>query len=515
MSSLIRSAARRAASVDVAGQVWLLAGAAALSWLPFLGVTLTRDEAGLLMVGSQWGPGRSLYGDYWVDRPPLLIALFGGVSLLGEGTAARLMGSVAAAASVFAAAALGRAIAPRVPRAPVALAAVAAVATATPLMGAGAVNAESLAVPFVLAGSWAMVRALGHRSAGQAVRFALLVGVFGASAALVKQSFVDVFVFAAAALVVHARQGGEHRRRALVLAGALTCGGLLTGVAVLGVAALLGSDPVELWDALVVFRGEAAAVLAASGTAATVQRFAILIAALVATALPLVVLSVLPALLRPPTAPSAAPDTSAGLEGTRPTAQLTTDLRLPAVMVLAWELFGVILGGSYWLHYLLALVPGTALLVGVALQRHPSVGRTLQATIAVASISTILAIAINVMHPEPVPEQASIDYLRAHAAPGDTGVVAFGAPNILYSAGLTSPYPHLWSLPVRVRDPQLHDLAAVLAGPSRPDWLVMTGSSIATWGVDEDAAQPLVERYYTYRAAADGFHIYSLVTKIP
>lgn len=514
MSSLIRSAARRAASVAVAGQVWLLAGAAALSWLPFLGVTLTRDEAGLLMVGSQWGPGRSLYGDYWVDRPPLLIALFGGVSLLGEGAAARLMGSVAAAASVFAAAALGRAIAPRVPRAPVVLAAVAAVATATPLMGAGAVNAESLAVPFVLAGSSAMVRALGHRSSGHAVRFALLVGVFGASAALVKQNFVDVFVFAAAALVVHARQGGEHRRRALVLAGALTCGGLLTGVAVLGVAALLGSDPVELWDALVVFRGEASAVLAASATAATVQRFAILIAALVATALPLVVLSVLPALLRPRTAPSAAPRSS-GLERTRPTAQLTTDLRLPAVMVLAWELFGVIFGGSYWLHYLLALVPGIALLVGVALQRHPSVGRTLQATIAVASISTILAIAINVMHPEPVPEQASIDYLRAHAAPGDTGVVAFGAPNILYSAGLTSPYPHLWSLPVRVRDPQLHDLAAVLAGPDRPDWLVMTGSSIATWGVDEDAAQPLVERYYTYRAAADGFQIYSLIKKIP
>jgi len=35
----------------------------------------------------------------------------------------------------------------------------------------------------------------------------------------------------------------------------------------------------------------------------------------------------------------------------------------------------VILGGSYWLHYLLALVPGIALMVGVAFQRHASVGR--------------------------------------------------------------------------------------------------------------------------------------------
>ena len=96
--------------------MWLLAGAAALCWLPFVGVTLSRDEAGLLMVGRQWGPGLSLYGDYWVDRPPLLVALFGAVSLMGEGAAARCMGAVAAAASVMAAAALGRAIAPRVPR---------------------------------------------------------------------------------------------------------------------------------------------------------------------------------------------------------------------------------------------------------------------------------------------------------------------------------------------------------------------------------------------------------------
>jgi len=338
--------------------------------------------------------------------------------------------------------------------------------------------------------------------------------VFGASAALVKQSFVDVFVFAAAALVVHARQGKGDGRRTLALTGAVATGALLTCVPVLGVAALLGTGPLELWDAIVVFRGEAAAVIAASATEATAQRLVILIAALVATALPLVVLSVLPALFRPPTAPSTVPDGS-GLEGSEPTAQPTTDLRLPAAMLLAWELFSVIFGGSYWLHYLVALVPGVALLVGVAFQRHPSGGRGLRAAIAVASISTIVTIAVNVIHPEHVPEQASIDYLRAQAAPGDTGVVAFGAPNILYSAGLTSPYQHLWSLPVRVRDPQLNDLAAVLAGPNRPDWLVVTGSSIATWGVDEDVAQPLVERYYTFRAAAGGFHIYSLTTNTP
>jgi hypothetical protein len=512
VSPLKRAAVRLAASLGVAGQVWLLATVAALCWLPFMGLSPSRDEAGLLMVGRQWGPGSSLYGNYWVDRPPLLIALFEGASVVGGAPAARLMGALAAVASVVAAAALGRAIAPDAAGAPVAVAATTAVATGTTLMGAGAANAEALAVPFVLAGCWAMVRALSRRSTGSAVRFAMLSGVFGVSAVMVKQNFLEVFVFAAAALVVHARQANAGRRRLLALSGAVASGSLLTCVLVLGTAALLGSDPLDMWDALVVFRGEASVVIATSATADTAHRFAILVAAIVATALPMVIVSVLPTLVGPTR--SATPPGSA-LNGTGEPAPLVTDLRLPAVVVLTWEIVGVLVGGSYWLHYLLALVPGIALLVAVAFQRRPSAGRGFKASIALASISTIVTVAANVIHPEAVPEQASIDYLRAHAAPGDTGVVAFGAPNILYAAGLDSPYQHLWSLPVRVRDPGLHGLAAVLAGTERPDWLLVTGSSVATWGVDEDAARPLVERYYVFRAVADDFRIYSLITPTP
>ena len=38
--------------------------------VPLVRLPLSSDEAGFLVVGGQWGPGRSLYGDYWVDRPP-------------------------------------------------------------------------------------------------------------------------------------------------------------------------------------------------------------------------------------------------------------------------------------------------------------------------------------------------------------------------------------------------------------------------------------------------------------
>jgi len=158
----------------------------------------------------------------------------------------------------------------------------------------------------------------------------------------------------------------------------------------------------------------------------------------------------------------------------------------------------------------MALVPGVALLLAVALDRHGSVPRATARAVALTMVATLVAVVVQVARPEHRPEQAAIDYLQEHAAPGQTGVVAFGSPNILQAAGLTSPYPHLWSLPVRVLDPRLRQLSAVLDGPDRPDWLVVTGRSIATWGVDASRARPLVQRYYTVRATLDGFRVYSL-----
>src|SRR3982750_230264 len=53
-----------------------MAGTVCVGWLPFVGRPLSPDEAGFLIVGGQWGEGSSLYGDFWVDRPPVLVAIF-------------------------------------------------------------------------------------------------------------------------------------------------------------------------------------------------------------------------------------------------------------------------------------------------------------------------------------------------------------------------------------------------------------------------------------------------------
>src|SRR4051794_4906153 len=69
--------------------------------LPFLTRPPTPDEAGFLVVASQWHVGgTSLYGNYWVDRPPLLIAIFQLAHLGGGMTALRLIGALAVAVTV-------------------------------------------------------------------------------------------------------------------------------------------------------------------------------------------------------------------------------------------------------------------------------------------------------------------------------------------------------------------------------------------------------------------------------
>jgi hypothetical protein len=76
-------------------------------------------------------------------------------------------------------------------------------------------------------------------------------------------------------------------------------------------------------------------------------------------------------------------------------------------------------------------------------------------------------------------------------------VVAFGHPEYLQALGLRSPYPELWSLPVRVRDPQLRHLTAVLDSNRRPDWII-TGSDadLAGWGIADQAAEVAFRTHY-------------------
>lgn len=445
-----------------------LATLAGLCVAPYAGRMLSPDEGGLLLLASQWSPGGSLYGDYFVDRPPGLIALFRLADLLGGSAwSVRALGVAAVVASVLLAGLLGRAarVSPTLP------ALTAALLVVSPLFGGTVVNGELLGLPFLLGGCAAVITAA---RAERWLPWAALGGVLGAAGVLVKQSLLDVFVLAVVLLLARRRYGAL-----AVVAGAAAA----TLAAAVGAAALRGTAPGDLWEAVVVFRQQAAAVIAASATGSTTARLGGMLLALLATGAPLLVV----ALVRRGRASA---------------------LLWPALAVLAWELFVVLGGGSYWLHYLMGLVPGLVLLTAAAAQQVPPPGRLLTTAYAVMAVSTVAALAVVAVRPIERPEEPVIAWLDRHADAGDTAVVAFGGPNILQETGLRSPYPDLWSLPVRVHDPELDVLAALLRSDGRPTWVVVAGRSLGSWGIDATVADAVLDDHYALATTAGDWTIY-------
>ena len=476
-----------------------LALAAGVAWLPFVARPLRPDEGGFLLVAAQWGPGSSLYGNYWAaTRSPLLIGLFRLADLAGGVVALRLLGVAAVIGSVLLAAHLGRVAVS--PRAGGYAAATAAVFMSTPLFGATEVDGELLAVPFVLVGLVAVHHAWSSHRQGTAALWWAGAGAAGVGAVLVKQNMVEVLVLVVVVAglrvwrrrVPDAVRAGMDRHRWF---------GRPDGGARLGTAA--GTGPLALWDAVVTFRGAAAAVISASSTASTPHRAAELVVAFAASgALVLLVTAAVPATHRAdtPTSPVAR---ARGRRG--PTA---LGAGATAAVVLGWETSAVALGGSFWLHYLIGMVPGLVLTALVVVELHAPRLMWLRAGLTYAATVAVTTTLVAFTHQQPHDDQAVIGYLDAHAALGDSAVVAFGNPSILEASHLSSPYPELWSLPVRVRDPRLSMFTTVLTGAHRPTWVVVQGTGLATWGVDASTAQPVLDREYRLVDVAGGYRIY-------
>ncbi len=464
---------------------WAAAGAAGLAPLPFLSRPLSPDEGGFLLVASQWGPGHSLYGHYWVDRPPLLLMVFDVASHLGGAVGLRLIGVVAVVASVVLTSATATAATGRRTVVP---ALVAAIFLSTPLFGTTEVDGELLAVPLVLVGALALVRSWSARVAG-GLAWSAAAGAAGAGAFLVKQNVVDVFVAAGVLLVLTARRSGL--RATARSASVIAVGALTTLAFVLGVAETRGTEPGRLWDAVVTFRAQAASVIQASSSSATPARFHGLLVAALLSGVPVVVL-VLAVRLRAPARAGAAPD-----------------LRAVAVAVLLWEAVAVVGGGSYWLHYLIGLVPGLVLLAVAAAQREVSLPRSTGVALALSAVSCLAAIAVVATSDSTrTDDEAVAAYLRTHSGPHDSVVVGFGHPDIVYESGLRSPYQELWSLPVRVRDPDLRGLDRILEGPRAPTWVVVAGSSLDTWGVDASRATATLDARYRPAATVGAYVVW-------
>src|SRR4051812_45973223 len=98
----VRAPSERPAALSERQRTWSALGGCLLLALllraPYLSAPLGRDEGGIAYIAQRWPGGHgSLYGSYWLDRPPLLVGLFK-IAVLGGDRGVRVLGALAAVA---------------------------------------------------------------------------------------------------------------------------------------------------------------------------------------------------------------------------------------------------------------------------------------------------------------------------------------------------------------------------------------------------------------------------------
>jgi hypothetical protein len=450
--------------------------------LTFLAVPVAPDEGGYLAVAAQWSPaGTSLYGQYWVDRPPLLITIFQAASLLGGITALRLLGALAAALTVMGVASAVSHVGSA--RAATWSAVVTGALLASPLLGTVEVNGELLASPFVAWGISLAVTAVGSGRGRRAALAAAGSGACAIGALLVKQNMADVLVFAVVTWVVALRNADVARTRFRVLVATSAGGaGLMLGLVSVWTVAH-GTSMTGVYDAIYPFRVAAARVIATHTGAADTSRLLALVAALVISGVPVLMLAFAWKVLR---------------------------RRIPGAV--AWGLFATmcwaaastVLGGGFWNHYLVEMVVPAAMGAGLLVAAQPAMTRRIATgVVLVAAVSW----AVGLVLPTQAPGQAIGASLASSSRPGDTLVSAFGDAETVQSSGLASPYPYLWTLPAQTLDPRLSLLEGMLAGSKAPTWFVDWGRPSFTSAQTARLAA-LVHAHYRAVAVVCGHPVY-------
>jgi len=456
--------------------------AAVASRLPFLGHAASPDEGGFLVVGAQWhGAGGSLYGRYWVDRPPLLITIFRAASALGGLTALRLIGCVAAALVVLGVSRAAGMIGGRVAAQWAAL--TAAGLSISPLLGGYEVNGELLAAPFVLGGVICVLAALRAVRHHEAVTWSAAAGSLAMSAMLIKQNLADAAIFGFVALVLAVSRGELHRQRFWAMA-AGAVGGASAVVVLLALWTVAhGTSLVGVFDAIYPFRIHAAAVQAAGGSAHSSVRLHLLVIAVAASGLGFLLLALLHHVV------------------TRRRHD-TSFLALVAMTLFAG--ISVLLGGNYWHHYLVELTAPLAIAAGVLVSRHGFAARKVVAYVLVAAS---VAWGVTLARPQGTDARSVGQAIAASSTPNDTIVNAWGNADLTFASGLASPYAQLWSLPVKTIDPRLTQLDAVLRGPAPPTWFVIR-KHVHSWGLDTAQTGVILDHDYHRVARLCGHTIF-------
>ncbi|KRF15520.1 hypothetical protein ASG90_12595 [Nocardioides sp. Soil797] len=481
--------------------LWLALALVLVGRIALYDWAFSPDESGFYLVADDLlhHGGDGLYGHYWVDRPPLLIWLF--MIAAGFGDIAAVRWLVAVFYLLFLV--LTYVTSRRLGGSGGWAVAIAAAFAITPEVGAQVANGEAFSIPFVMASILCAAIAAGH-TGRRALVWSTAAGFLGLLAMTAKQNFVDGLVFAFVLLVANGLRG-ERTWPDVVRRLVAGAAGIVAACAIMVAYALTtGAGVAGLWLASVSFRGDASRVIRAGyRTGIESREDAIIASAWVSGIIPLLLVLLVVALL-------------ARFRG--------SSISWAVAVVIGVEILCIVVGGNYWSHYLLGLAPGLALAAGLALRQDPArrravrSGRTWAHWLVLPAAAYLICSAL-VSMPLAVAEQDSSASTRSEriggfvadsAEPGDTATTLFGRADAQFQTGLRSPYQHLWSLPVRVLDPDLKELTALLESEQAPTWIVQV-FSFHEWGLDpEGRIDPVVARRYDIVYDACGTRIYKL-----
>ena len=482
--------------------VWWAAAVAFVARFPGLLWPLRPDEAGFLIVARAWHPEPdSVYGPYFVDRPPPVIWLMQASDAIGGAYTHRLVGALGCALLVLASAAAGREVARRAgvvdPAAVRRLAVWVAVATAGLVSNAQidpiSAKGEIFGIPLVMGSCWLSLRAVRRVSAYDA----FWAGCLGILAVGMKQSIVGGLVFGAVLLIGSAVARHLPWRSALRCAAAAVAGASVPVLLVVAWALVVGVRLQTLWFTSVSFRSAANRVIATQDSSGAESRISALVYVFIGTGMLLVVVCLL-----------------ARIRG------LLRHDAVVAVAVLAMvgtDLVAVVMSGSYWLPYLFVLVPGLSLALAELLTHdHVRLSKrwVSQAVVVFVVGSCLISLVTwtSTWARGHVPSEVRTgEAIAAAGRPGDRVLVYGGRADIQWASRARSPYPYLWSLPMRTLDPGLKELRAVLTGNDPPTWFV-EASSLDAWS--ELGTRPiersLIRKYELVSTVCGRYRIYHL-----
>ncbi|GAB3250542.1 hypothetical protein [Nocardioides dilutus] len=461
--------------VDSRWTIAVAAAAAFLLRLPGLTRPIRADEAGYLLVARAWDPGpASVYGPYFADRPPLIIATYGWADDVGGPLFIRVVGALACALLVVAAANVARLVATETAARWTAVA-VAAI-TSNIAINAVAVKGELLALPILMGSLGLALLAVRDRS----WVFALGGGLLAGLALGFKQNLVGGLVFTAVLYVASALAGRLSLAGLARLASTAAAGAVIPLLGTLLWARAAGVDLDALWYAVYGFRFDAAAVLASGSAETETVRAALLVVSALGAGMLLVI--------------------GGFVVHIRGEWEDDAPLTAAVAAMLVVDVAGLVLGGSFWRDYLFPLLPATALCAALLARRRSKRGMAMRSVIAAAAASTLVLLlgwaGYQALGFQEFDEVDTGEALHDVAEPGDTLVVFGGRADLQLTSGLSSPYEHLWSLPMRTIDPELSDLRSLVAGPDAPTWLV-EWVPFDTWAEDPGRSlRTLVDERY-------------------